>query len=74
MDVITHANQAYKQSRGATVRARKKERCHGMLFLINNSKKVIKSIPILILPVLLFFVYSIVSFVEAAVLSSACKE
>ena len=35
---------------------------------------VIKSILILILPVLLFFVYGIVSFVKAAVLSSACKD
>jgi CHASE3 domain sensor protein len=35
---------------------------------------VIKSILILILPVLLFFVYGIVSFVKAAVLSSAYKD
>jgi hypothetical protein len=34
----------------------------------------VKSILILILPVLLFFVYGIVSFVKAAVLSSACKD
>jgi len=35
---------------------------------------VIKSILILISQVLLFFVYGIVSFVKAAVLSSACKD